>query len=75
MREPIEMLVPRFIIHTEIVDNTKVRQRKRPTARMHLAYGEKTAVVTTSGAHGGVCCTPADQVMPLLIERELALSR
>jgi hypothetical protein len=52
MREQIELLVPRITIHTEFVGAPGARSRKRATARMQLAYGQKSAVVTTSGGSG-----------------------
>jgi hypothetical protein len=53
MREQIELLVPRIVIHTEVLGPENSRPRKRATARMQLAYGEKTAVVSTSNTSGG----------------------
>jgi site-specific DNA recombinase len=53
MREQVELVVPRIVIHTELIGAGDGRPRKRATARIQLAYGENTAVVTTTDGSGG----------------------
>jgi hypothetical protein len=75
MREQIELLVPRIVIHTEVLDAATGSPRKRATARMQLAFGEKSAVVSTTSTSGGDTSRNGTQIAPLRVECELMLSR
>jgi len=53
MRRLIELLAPDMVLQTDTVEAVKVRQRKRMSLRLRLAFRSETAVVSITPGHEG----------------------
>ncbi len=61
MRGLIELLVPSIVLRTELVGEKRVRQRKRVTLHLTLAFAHDCDVVSITDSRGGSgsACPPS----------------
>lgn len=74
-RRLIELLAPRMVIETELLGLAKVRERKRPTLRLTLAFRSEIASVAITRSSDGNYGNSCDQIEPLRFERVLSVAR